>query len=381
MIIISQMTDRSATFTKKIVLGDGIMDDGIISFLDCKEIDLLETLTKEYEKFIAPGPVIKQFTKTKDKVSGLLPEKVKEITNDSMIKASDWSVIKKVIESTGEGFGTVQENTARITLSKNKILQYLSNDTNQLSEFEKICTLRSYYIEKNLLTKRKLLDLPSAFVGGGITGFFGLWGVPFNLAYTFFMYYRSVQAVALYYGYDIIDDPRELEFASNVTMTCLSPHLESNVHNLGSIIGRMMFATNVTTLKESLSKLTYKQMAERGGAELLYVQIRALANTQAKKALETVSKEGVEAGIFKNLLEQVGKRMGKETGKKAVPVLGAFIGALSDTHTMNKIIKGSNLIYHKRFLFEKDIRVNALNGNGNSSTVILEHDLLDAEFQ
>ena len=63
-----------------------------------------------------------------------------------------------------------------------------------------------YYIEKNLLNRRRLVDLPSAFFGGGVTGFFGLVGVPFNLAYTFFMYYRSVQAVALYYGYVLIDN-------------------------------------------------------------------------------------------------------------------------------------------------------------------------------
>src|SRR5690606_15448535 len=103
-------------------------------------------------------------------------------------------------------------------------------------------------------------------------------------------------------------------------------------------------------------------------------QIRSLANSQAKKALEKVGEEGAEAGIFKNLLEQIGKRMGKETGKKAVPVLGAIIGSLSDTHTMNKIIKGANLMYHKRFLFEKNIRVNTLNEKGNNNTVILEHD-------
>lgn len=351
------------------------MEEGVISFLDQKEIELLDTLTQEYEKFIEPGTVIKQLTRTKDKVSGLLPEKVKKITTDSLKKASDWVVIQKVIESAGKGFGTVQENTARVTFDKSKIVHYLGDDTYQISEFEQICRLRSYHIEGIALNNRKLLDLPVAFAGGGVTGFFGLWGVPFNLAYTFFMYYRSVQAVALYYGYDVIDDPRELEFASSVTVTCLSPHLESNnIQNLGSIIGKMMFATNVTTLKESLSKLTYTQMAERGGAELLYVQIRALANSQAKKALEKAGKEGAEAGIFKNLLEQIGRRMGKETGKKAVPVLGAIIGSLSDTHTMNKIIKGANLIYHKRFLFEKNIRVNALNEKGNNNTVILEHD-------
>lgn len=349
------------------------MEKGVISFLDQKEIELLDTLTQEYEKFVESGPVIKQLTKTKDKVMGLLPEKVKEITTDSLKKASDWAVIQNVIESAGKGFGTVHENTARVTFDKSKIIHFLDDGTYKINEFEQICRLRSYHIEKNALNKRKLLDLPSAFVGGGVTGLFGLWGVPFNLAYTFFMYYRAVQAVALYYGYDVIDDPRELEFSSSVTVTCLSPHLESNAQSLGSIIGKMMFATNVTTLKESLSKLTYTQMAERGGAELLYVQIRALANSQAKKALEKAGKEGAEAGIFKNLLEQIGKRMGKETGKKAVPLLGAIIGALSDTHTMNKIIKGANLIYHKRFLFEKNIRVNALNDKGNNNTVILEH--------
>lgn len=349
------------------------MKDGIITYLDHKELGLLDTLTREYEKFVEPGPVQKQLTKTKEKVSDLLPEKFKEISADTIKKASDWAVIQKVMEKAGQGFGVVHENTARITFDKNKIVDYLNDNTNQISEFEQICHLRSYYIEKNLLNRRRLVDLPSAFFGGGVTGFFGLVGVPFNLAYTFFMYYRSVQAVALYYGYDVIDDPRELEFASSVTITCLSPHLESDVKNLGSVIGRMMVATNVTTLKESLSKLSYTKMAQKGGAELLYVQIRALANAQAKNALGKAGQEGIEAGIFKNLLEQIGKRMSKETGKKAVPVLGGLIGALSDTYTMNNIIKGANLIYHKRFLFEKDIRINDLKQQ-NGNTLILDYD-------
>jgi len=64
--------------------------------------------------------------------------------------------------------------------------------------------------------------------------------------------------------------------------------------------------------------------------------------------------------------------MSKETGKKAVPVLGALVGALSDTHTMNNIIKGSNLIYHKRFLFEKNIRLNELDKANNDD--VLDYD-------
>jgi hypothetical protein len=352
------------------------MNNENISFLDQKEIQLLETLTKKYEKFIEPSPLQKQLIKTKDKVSEILPEKVKEITSDTIKNASDWVVIRKVIESAGKGFGVVNENSARYTLSKKNVLKTLNKEFEHASEFERICELRSYYIEMNVINRRKMFDLPMAFVGGGITGFFGLWGVPFNLAYTFFMYYRTVQAVALYYGYDVVDDPSELEFASSVTITCLSPQIESDAQNLGSIVSRMMFATNVTALKESLSKLSYEQMAQKGGSELLYVQIRALANAQAKKALEKAGKEGVEAGIFKDLLEQIGKRMSKETGKKAVPVIGALVGALSDTHIMNKIIKGANLIYHKRFLFEKDIRISELNSNfdKNHNPDILDYD-------
>lgn len=344
--------------------------------LDHKEKELLETLTKKYEEFVQPNFLQAHLINTKDKVSEYLPEKVKEATADAIKSASDWAVIKKVIETAGKGFGVVNENSARYTLSKKNVMKSLSNKDNQIVQFEKICELRSYYIEKNAINRRKIVDLPTTFIGGGVTGFFGLWGVPFNLAYTFFMYYRTVQAVGLHYGYDVIEDPRELEFASSVTIECLSPHITSDAQNLGSIINRMMFATNITVLKESLTKLSYEQMAQKGGAELLYVQIRALANAQAKKALEKAGKEGVEAGIFKNLLEQIGKKMSKETGKKAVPVLGGVVGALSDTYTMNKVITGANLIYHKRFLFEKDIRMRefSYNSTDNLRPEILDYD-------
>lgn len=345
-----------------------------LTSLNQKERDLLETLTKKYEKFIQPSPMQINLINTKDKVSEYLPERAKKITSDAIKSASDWLVIRKVMESAGKGFGVVNENSARYTLSKKHVIKSLSKEDIQVDQFEGICELRSYYVEKNVINRRKMFDLPTAFVGGGVTGFFGLWGVPFNLAYTFFMYYRTVQAVGLYYGYDVVDDPSELEFASSVTVECLSPHIASDAQNLGSIVSRMMFATNVTALKESLTKLTYEQMAQKGGAELLYVQIRALAHAQAKKALEKAGKEGVEAGIFKNLLEQIGKRMSKEAGKKAVPVMGGIIGALSDTYTMNKIIKGANLIYHKRFLFEKDIRINELSSDLNTN---LRSDILD----
>jgi len=346
------------------------MVDGIITYLDKKEEKLLEILSKEYEKFIEPGPIQKHLIKAQEKVSEITPEKWKTITAETLKKASDWEIVKNALEKAGDGFYVFQENSSRLTFNKKKIVESLNKGRFHIEEFPEICTLRSYHIEKVSLNRRKLMDLPSAMVGGGVTGFWGLPGVPFNLAYTFFMYFRSVQAIGLYYGYDVVDDPRELEFASSVTVTCLSPQLDSEVENLGSIISKMMVAANVSSLKESLSKLTYTQMAQKGGAELLYVQIRAFANAAAQKALKDAGKEGLEAGVFKKLLEQLGKKLPKETGKKAVPYVGAVIGAFGDAYTMNKILNGANLIYHKRFLFEKNIRIKELNDEKSNPDII-----------
>jgi hypothetical protein len=107
-------------------------------------------------------------------------------------------------------------------------------------------------------------------------------------------------------------------------------------------------------------------MAEKGGPQLLYVQIRAFANKAAEKALKKSGSSGLEAGVFRNLLEQVGKRLRKEVGKKAVPILGAIIGGGCDSYLMHRVLTGANLIYHKRFLHEKEARIQILQGIGPS---------------
>ena len=115
------------------------------------------------------------------------PEKWKKVTADAIKKANDWAVIKKVLEKVGNGFYVVQENSSRMTFNKRKIIEFLNKEQFDIEDFNEICTFRSYYIEKIAVNSRKLIDLPSAMVGGATTGFFGLTGVPFNPAYTFFM--------------------------------------------------------------------------------------------------------------------------------------------------------------------------------------------------
>jgi hypothetical protein len=139
----------------------------------------------------------------------------------------------------------------------------------------------------------------------------------------------------------------------------LEPNLVQGAETLGGLIGKMMLAAELSALSKGLTK-TYAQMAERGGAQLLYVQIRALANKAAENALKKSGQKNIEAGVFRNLLEQIGKRLPKDAGKKGIPLVGAILGAGFDSYLMHRVLKGANLIYHKRFLHEKEARVQIL---------------------
>ena len=164
----------------------------------------------------------------------------------------------------------------------------------------------------------------------------------------------------MYYGYDVKGDPSELEFASVATVNCFSPKVDEGAESLSGVIGKMMLAANLSSLRDALTTQTYTEMARRGGSQLLYVQIRAFANRAAERALRTAGQTGIEAKVFRELLEQVGKQLPREAGKKAVPLLGAVIGGLSDTYYMSRVLKIANLTYHKRFLFEKEYRISLI---------------------
>jgi len=82
-----------------------------------------------------------------------------------------------------------------------------------------------------------------------------------------------------------------------------------------------MLTAHLSGLQQSLGRLTYTEMAKRGGSELLFVQIRALANKAAEKALAKAGQEGIELGVYKTLVAELAKRIPKETAKKAIPSL------------------------------------------------------------
>jgi len=327
--------------------------------LDSRELELIKKLTEDYKKFSSQGPISKATKKFSRGIDKITPEKLKNLVSANLDAIAEIEFLKFVFRHASKGFEKLSEAGLKSTLSHKRIVKVLRDNGCKIEQFENICLLRSYKIEP-IVFKQKNWDLLAAFAEGAATGAPGFPGIPFNLVLSFLLFFRAVQRTALFYGYDVKNDPREMAFASDTTMFCLAPNIDTGTETLGGLIGKMMFAANVSALKQALGSKTYTQMAKKGGGELLYVQIRALANKAAKKALKGAGKEGLELGVFRNLMEQIAKRLPKEVGKRSIPLVAAIVGGLSDTYYMNRILDGSNLIYHKRFLLEKVHRVNLL---------------------
>ncbi len=101
--------------------------------------------------------------------------------------------------------------------------------------------------------------------------------------------------------------------------------------------------------------------------------MRALANKAVKNALEKAGQKELEESLFKGVFEQIGKKLTKQAIGKSILFAGAFIGALFDIVQMNKVLEYADVIYNKRFLIEKEVRINTLLGyRDDESPVIID---------
>ena len=268
-----------------------------------------------------------------------------------------WEVIRKVVELASRGYGELGKTASKYTLSRPSIERMLSKKLGRECRFEGISRLRSYQIEPCVMDN-KLKKQLTAVVEGGVTGFFGFWGVPFNIVLSIFLYFRAVQHIALFYGYDVVDDPRELELASDILVNCMSPTLDTAGTRAGTYVARLMFYGEISSLGRALAgRKTFAMMAREGGAQLMYTQVRALGHAAAKKGLAKAQRESLEGVLLKRVLQNIGRKLPKQMVGKAVPVLGALVGGGFDTYYMTRVVRMANLQYHKRFLIEKDERI------------------------
>ena len=323
--------------------------------IDKKEETSLEMLTSRYEKLIKPGLLVK----AGDKINAVIPEPVKKFGAGVKETVTGAELYAQCLKVAAEGFHILEKQAARLSISGDSIIKQInaSCEGYKIRKLDEVCFVRSYDIAK-AVSKYKMQDIGLAFAEGGVTGYFGFAGLPFNLVLSVFLYYRAVQSIAMYYGYDVKNNADELIIASEVFMNALSPR-SSGSNEMSSIIGKIMLMTEFTAVKQTARK-TWTEMAARGGVGLLLTQMRALANKAAQKALQNAGKKGLENSLFKEILEQIGKKLTKKAVGKAIPVAGAFIGALFDTAQMNTILEYADVFYNKRYLLEKEARIYAL---------------------
>lgn len=339
--------------------------------LDAKEEKALESLTETYNKMVAPNAVNKAMKKVGEKV----PQVIKDTFTAAGSKISEADLFAKCMEVLSKSFQTLEQFASKVTISENEIIKQVNqiSTNNQITKLDEICLLRSYELSK-IVGKYKYADIIVALAEGATTGYWGFAGIPFNLVLSTFLYYRAVQSVAMFYGYDIKNDPSELVIASEVFMSGLNPKSSTGTELSGAIAKIMLF-TQTTTVRQTVKK-GWVAMAEKNSVTLLLAQMRALAHGAAKKALEKAGKQGLEKTAFTEVFEQIGKKLGKDAVGKATPYFGAFFGAAIDTAQMVQIIQYAQVFYGKRFILEKESRIYALDG---TITTIIDSELSNDE--
>ena len=249
--------------------------------LDSKENNSISVLTKRYEKLVKPSI----FSKASKKVIDVIPKSIKKVGEAAKEAVTENEFYAQCMKVVVEGFSILEKQAAKLTVSENEIIKKINDESKEVevTSLDEVCLARSYDISK-LVNKYKTQNFLFAFLEGGATGCFGFAGLPFNLVLSTFLYYRAVQSVAMFYGYDIKNNSSELVIASDVFMNALSPNSNGS-NEVTGIIGKIMVMAEITTVKQ-FSKKTWEEMAKHGGVTLLICQMRALANKAAKKALE-----------------------------------------------------------------------------------------------
>jgi len=326
---------------------------------DARELALLTQLKTDYQRFVAPGPIAKALQSAGRGLSRLTPGPLKRLISGSVDAAGQMEVFQKATRHACHCFGSWTRQTAKLTLPHHAVLRQYLKLGYRLRSFDQICLARSYHAQQ-AVEKHRAENLCLAMIEGAATGAPGMVGVPLNVALSFLLYFRATQSIALLYGYDIHRDPGELQIASEVTLIALEPHLAEGKDSLAGMIGKVMLSAELSIVTHGVATRTLGHLVERGGVELLYAQLRATAHRVALGVLERTAKGGLEAGIFRGILEQVTRHLAQQTPLRVMPIIGACLGGACDTYLMSRVLIGANLIYHKRFLFEKALRVEAL---------------------
>ena len=327
--------------------------------LDEKEENSLDALSERYLALTKPGPM----ARAAKRAGKIVPSSIKDAASDIKMNVTERNLYIQSMKVVAQGFKVVEEQAARFTISEQQILKKINSAGKgyDIKSLDEICLVRSYDIDR-ILAAHMRNNLGAAFAEGAATGVPGFAGLPFNIVLSTFLFFRAVQSTAMFYGYDVKNDPDELMIAEEVFMKAMSPSA-ADASEMGDILGKVMLVSKTEAISQAAKK-GWAHMAESGGVELLLVQMRALANKAAKKALEKAGEKGLENSVFKAVFEQIGARLTQKTISRALPVVSGGICALMDTALMNRVLKFAQVFYSKRFLLEKGKRLAELTGAG-----------------
>ncbi len=333
--------------------------------VDSRERNRFSQLKEEYEDFRTPGLLGQAANIAQNglaKANGKLKKWVPGLRNaqnnieELFQKASQKQVVKKALAKAARGGGLALQWGAQKTLSRSAVVSRLQNGGVRAETFEDICKGRSYNVEP--IAEKDWKSRSGAALEGFGTGMVGgARGALASLALSMALFYRATQRIALHFGYDALGRDSEQALAAEVTLQALHPDGEPPADSAAGVVGKVLIAGEVSALTKALKRRTYQEMAEQGASQLLYVRLRATANKAAQKALDRAGREGFENAIIRRLLRDLGERVPKRIGQRAVPIVGGFIGAGMDSYYMDQVIRGATLFYHKRFIAEKKERV------------------------
>ena len=325
-------------------------------FIDDKELESIDVLNEKYKKIVEPGLI----SKTTKKISNLIPTDVTNLKNELSNNIYENKLFVKMINLVDEGFSKVEETASKYSMSEKGIIKKFNKDEKiNISKLEDICWLKSYDIAK-IVNSYKTQDIAFASIEGASTGILGLPGLPFNLVLSTFLYFRAVQSIAMFYGYDVKNNPDELLIASEVLKNALNPD-EANEKNIdNSVINKILIISKAEAVKQ-MSKKTWTEMASNGGVTLLLTKLRALGHNSAKRALETAGESGLEHSVFKDILKEIGKRLPKKAIPKIAMGISALFSSLIDGKQMKNILDYADIFYQKRFILEKEYRIKRTN--------------------
>lgn len=326
-----------------------------------KENDELEILTQKYNKLIEPSSM----SKLTKKAGELIPNKIKEWGKETGKNFSEKELYLQMMKLVEQGFKTIEEQASKYSISDKQIISKINKKLNyKITNLNEVCLIRSYELA-TLVNSYKTQDIFTAMAEGASTGALGFAGLPFNIVLSTFLFFRAIQSIAMFYGYDVKNDASELVIASDVFINALNQN-ESPVDNeKATIIGKIMVMTQTELVKQT-SKKSWEAMATKGGLPLLLTQMRALAHKSAKKALEKTGQKGLENSFFKETFKQIGKGLTKKSIGKMAIGFSAIFGALIDTAQMNKVLEYADIFYQKRFILEKEYRIEELLTNRES---------------